>query len=442
MDWIRNSTMDHLIAKIDRAEQQGGMIPVYYFEVGRNGTKLYYFSGAAAGRVRQVRKWAEIMGEHSPCDSLKCLCPACALFGTTTGGGIKGHLRVTDARAETATVKPVTHTLPILGEPRPSSFEFYLRRPEAAETPMYWNYDYFGVREKIQTKKGIIERTLYRDLKSATPRGRKFYWHGQTMPDYEKCRMNQTMEAVPAGTSFTFRIYFDRVSEEQLDDLKWLICLGENQKDGKYQYKLGHAKPLGYSSAKMVVKECVTRILCEDITMLIEPIKNPECSKCSFDMESETIQSILRMSDCTAIQGYRVAYPTGVDNTGREQIYSWFQHNRASAGSLLTLPEPWESDLALPTKRRTRDGYSQGQRGPRVNGGDTPQVPGALVGQEVEGTVRRVFPNGNTFIRLKGSRMDGFYRQQHYERIMEGDVLKVRILSYDADRENYRVRPI
>lgn len=262
------------------------------------------------------------------------------------------------------------------------------------------------------------------------------------MPDYKKGRMNQTMEALPAGTSFTFRIYFDRVSEEQLDDLKWLICLGENQRDGKYQYKLGHAKPLGYGSVKMVVKECVTRTLCEDITMLIESIKNPECSECSFDIQSETIQSILRMSDCTATQGYRVAYPTGVDNTGREQIYSWFQHNRASAGSLLTLPEPWESDLTLPTRRRARNGYPQGQRGPGMNRGDTTQPPSALVGKEVEGTVRKVFPNGNTFIRLDGSRTDGFYRQRYSERIREGDVLTVNVESYDIDRNNYRVRPV
>ena len=309
--------------------------------------------------------------------------------------------------------------------------------------PTYWNYDYFGVREKVQTKKGMIERTRYQDLENATPRGRKFYWHGKTMPDRsQKDRMNQTMEAVPAETRFAFRIYFDRVNRGQLDDLVWLVSLGENQSNGKYQYKLGHAKPLGYGSVKMVVKDCVTRTLREDLTMSIQHIDIPACPPCSFDKGSKTLQSIIRMSDSTITEGYDVAYLTGTDKRGNEQIFTWFQQNRTNPNRLLTLPEPWESNLTLPTRRGARDGYPQGQRGSGMNGGDTPQPPGALVGQEVEGTVRRVFPNGNTFIRLKGSRMDGFYRQRYSERIREGDVLVVRILSYDADRKNYQVRPI
>lgn len=439
---FRNTTLNDLKTKIRQAEQQGGIIPVYYFEVERDGKKMYYFSGAAAGRVRQVRKWAEIMGEHKPCDCLDCLCPACALFGTTAGEGIKGHLRVTDARAETV-VDPITHTLQILGGPRPSSFEFYLRRPKAVEAPTYWNYDYYGVREEVQTKKGMIERTQYHDLKNSTPRGRKFYWHGETMPDREqKDYMNQTMESVPAGTTFAFRIYFDRVNREQLDDLVWLVSLGENQSNGKYQYKLGHAKPLGYGSVKMVVKDCVTRALNENLTMSIRHIDIPPSPQCSLDVGSKTIQSILRMSDSTATKDNHVAYLTGVDKRGNEQIFTWFQYNRANSNKLLTLPEPWGSNLTLPTRRRAKDGHSQGRRGPSMNRGNTPQSPSAFVGKEVEGTVRRVFPNGNTFIRLKGSRTDGFYHQRYSERIREGDVLTVHIDSYDADHDTYRVRPV
>lgn len=359
---FRNTTLDDLMEKINDAEEKGGVVPVYYFEVERRGEKLYYFSGAAAGRVRQTRKWAEVMGEHAPCDSLDRLCPACALFGTVGGEGIKGRLRVTDARAE-APVKPVAHTLQILAEPRPSSFEFYLRRPRAAEKPTYWNYDYFGVREKTETEEGTVERTRYRDLENATPRGRKFYWHGRTAPDRDrKDHMNQTMEAAPAGTRFTFRIYFDRVSGEQLGDLIWLVCLGENRSDGKYQYKLGHAKPLGYGSVKMVVKDCVTRTVREDLTTSTRHIDVPVCPPCSFDTGSKTFEAILRMTDSTAAGGYDVAYPTGVNRKGDERIFAWFRQNRLNQNHLLTLPEPWESDLTLPTKRGAEDGSPNGQR--------------------------------------------------------------------------------
>ena len=355
---FRNTTLDDLMEKINDAEKKGGVVPVYYFEVERRGETLYYFSGAAAGRVRQVRKWAEVMGAHGPCDSLDRLCPACTLFGTTEGEGIKGRLRVTDARAKTP-VNPVTHTLQILATPRPCSFEFYLRRPEAADRPTYWNYDYFGVREKT----GTIDRTRYRDLENATPRGRKFYWHGQTAPDCDqRSRMNRTVEAAPAGAQFTFRIYFDRVNREQLGDLVWLVCLGENQSDGKYQYKLGHAKPLGYGSVKMIVKDCVIRTLRKDLAMSTRHIDIPACPPCSFDTGSKTFESIRRMSDSTATEGYGVAYPTGVNRKGDERIFAWFQQNRTNPNHLLTLPEPWESDLTLPARRGAGDEYPRGER--------------------------------------------------------------------------------
>lgn len=260
--------------------------------------------------------------------------------------------------------------------------------------------------------------------------------------------MNQTMEAVPTETRFAFRIYFDRVNSEQLQDLIWLVCLGENRSDGKYQYKLGHAKPLGYGSVKLVVKDCVIRAVREDFTMSTRHIGIAERPPCSFDTGSRTFESILRMSDSTAAKGYDVAYPTGVNNRDREQIFTWFQRNRSNPNDLLTLPEPWESDLTLPTKRGARDRYPQGQRanantrGPGMGRGGTPQPPGALVGKDVTGTVRRVLPRGETFIRLPGSGADGFYFKRSDERIQEGDVLKVRVESYDTVRKNYRVRPV
>ena len=269
------------------------------------------------------------------------------------------------------------------------------------------------------------------------------------MPDRDKKdHMNQTMEAVPAGTRFTFRIYFDRVNREQLYDLVWLVCLGENRSDGKYQYKLGHAKPLGYGSVKMVVKDCVTRTVREDLTMSTRHIDVPVCPPCSFDTGSKTFQSIRRMSDSTATKGYDVAYLTGVNKKGNEQIFIWFQHNRANPSFLLTLPEPWESNLALPTKRKAEDQYPQRWRvnadmgGSRVSTGGPSRQQGTFIGKEVEGMVQRVLPHGETFIRLDGPKANGFYRQQSHEQIMEGDVLTVRIESYDEKRGNFRVRPV
>ena len=74
--------------------------------------------------------------------------------------------------------------------------------------------------------------------------------------------------------------------------------------------------------------------------------------------------------------------------------------------------------------------------------GSTPRPPDTLVGKDVTGTVHRVLPHGETFIRLDGSGTDGFYRQRYSERIVEGEALTVRVESYDAAHNTYRVRPI
>lgn len=77
-----------------------------------------------------------------------------------------------------------------------------------------------------------------------------------------------------------------------------------------------------------------------------------------------------------------------------------------------------------------------------MGGGGTPRQPGAWVGKEVEGTVRKALPRGETFIRLTGPEADGFYYRQSYERIKEGDALTVRVEAYDARHKTYRVRPV
>ncbi|MBQ9347423.1 MAG: hypothetical protein IJT94_08825, partial [Oscillibacter sp.] len=234
-DTVRNvkrnySAQRDLKDALDRARRgDGTMVPVYWFKVERDGRPLYYLSGAAAGRVQQRRKWEEIMGEHSPCETLDIpseeekqkdlirlgrekrygLCPACALFGTVQDGGTRGRLRFTDAVAVTEP-ELTSHTLQILGEPRSSSFEFYLRKPDKDAT--YWNYDFYGVTRRDVKDGKTVEWTEYHDLPQATPRGRKFYWHSKPARDWDdeldkdkRKDMSASMEAASAGSEFAFR---------------------------------------------------------------------------------------------------------------------------------------------------------------------------------------------------------------------------------------------
>ena len=85
------------------------------------------------------------------------------------------------------------------------------------------------------------------------------YWHSPVARDAARDKMNATMEAI--NGTFEFRVYFDKITEEQLRDLIWVITLGENRRDSTKQHKLGHAKPLGYGSVKLIVKKETIRAM-------------------------------------------------------------------------------------------------------------------------------------------------------------------------------------
>lgn len=365
----------------DLKQGKGGMIPVYYFTVNRGHETLYYLSGSAAGRVQQRKTWENIMKPYGPCESITQLCPACALFGTANGEGTKGRLRFSDAVLCTPD-QPSFHMLQILNSPSPSAFEFYLRKPTDPEgLPVtYWNFDFYSVKRseektvqepdgKIKTE--TVTRTDYRDLPEATPRGRKMYWHGKPVEDStKKDRMNTTMEAMPEGAAFTARIYFDRITEQRLRDLIWVITLGENDVDSKLQQKLGHAKPLGYGSVKLTITDCRRRFLRNDLTMRTEtvdipanpePCQIPEGIPGKIDLDSLSVRALLKMCDTRSVGDSPVHYLYKNDYNGRPFIYEWFSQNRVNTETLQTLPEPLDEELHMdtvqpPWRRKSRSG--------------------------------------------------------------------------------------
>ena len=520
-DTVRNtkrmfSAQRDLQSALERARWgDGSLIPVYWFRVERDGKPLYYLSGAAAGRVQQRRKWAEIMGAHSPCETLDVpseeerrerdkkegrklrygLCPACALFGTVADGGTRGRLRFTDAVA-VAEPELSLHTLQILGEPRSSSFEFYLRKPDPEA--IYWNYDFYGVRHTEKTDKGkTVEWTEYRDLPQATPRGRKFYWHSQPARDWDdeldkdkRKDMSASMEAASAGAEFAFRIYFDRITETQLQDILWLITLGDNRKDSPLQYKLGHAKPLGYGSVKLTAAECVVRSVRPDFSMETRTREIADKPSCSFPLDNVTLRSLLRLCDARATAGQDVEYLTGMDYISRERrekpiIYAWFRENRVRADGLRTLPEPLDADLRLPTEMRGARKGGEGGRAYRgfgqnarmESGGGVPQGRDAgrnqnrenrrgetsgrfrakgpvsdadfaaakeryPIGKETTVTIRETQSSGAAFAELNNTNCDGYLKAQSFIRYSPGDRVKVRVLRYEEKRKSITLEAV
>ena len=341
------------LEKAVRDEKQ--MVPVYYFTVRRqiNGqeTKLVYMSGSSIGRIAQYRKWEDIIGEHKPCVGPN-LCPACLLFGTIKGDGLKSHLRFTDAYLDQSDAfKSVYHTLQILGGPRDSAFEFYFRKP--AEDANYWNADFYSISRQVQTKTGKpASQNEFYDLPEATPRGRKMYWHSKPASDATMNNLNSTMEAFEGNEPFRFKIFFNEVTEEQLMNLIWTLTLGENRADSNLQHKLGHAKPLGYGSVKLTVEKCVERSvrINDDQEYLVEVGEKAMSDRvlpANIDLNSVNVKSILKMCDSTSTGGVPVMYPRFINKRGTDDIFNWFTENRKNKNTLVVLPEPLDRDITL-----------------------------------------------------------------------------------------------
>ena len=328
------------------------LVPVYYFTVNDDDKKIVYLSGSAAGRIAQRRKWEDIMHGHKPCE--KELCPACMMFGTIKDGGMKSHLRFTDAfMTEPEKAKISKHTLKVLASPRTTAFEFYLRKP--AEDATYWNYDFYGITEGEDTEGS---HTNYYHLDRAMPRGRKMYWHHKPAADDDKkTNLNNTMESLDYG-EFSFKIYFDQISKEQLQDLIWSVELGDNRQNSKFQHKLGHAKPLGYGSIKLVVNDGKIRDFYHSgegknfgfkVKKLAEVGVDVNNIEPSFDMESKSVKSLLIMANSETVAAENVHYPRMKSGS---YIYEWFSENRKNPKTLMILPEPDAKKLSFGEKRK------------------------------------------------------------------------------------------
>ncbi len=310
----------------DKAKNNG-VIPVYYqIQKGR-----LYLSFAALGRKAFYRTLNERVGEkaHQKCDSRNNLCPACALFGTLEGEGLGSRVRFTDAYCndfeESRLKKNVTFAE--LASPRPSYVPFYLRKlqPDA-------NYQEGYDSDALQI------------------RGRKFYWHH--VPDMgttvRKSHRNGSFDVflqkdgAAAMPDFTFTIYFDAISEEQLKWLASAVHLYENDRNGMRCHKLGHGKPLGYGSVKMTVERCVVRSFdlengWNEFEKPIEELCDSHCHQC----DEGTLKALIAICSFDMVarsNDLRVEYPgiatEGVDPAELRKLkendtagHQWFTRN-------------------------------------------------------------------------------------------------------------------
>jgi CRISPR/Cas system CSM-associated protein Csm3 (group 7 of RAMP superfamily) len=155
--------------------------------------------------------------EHERCDGLKNLCPSCSLFGIAQGDEVHAQGRVifSDAALTQGALQEEEVKLSELSSPKPHS--------------------------KIYSRNGEI-------------RGRKLFYHHdpdqQPQVDQLGPRSNVISEFAPPGTVFTFSVRFENLSKLELSRLLAILTL-----DSEHAHKLGMAKPLGYGSCRITIRQ-------------------------------------------------------------------------------------------------------------------------------------------------------------------------------------------
>ena len=124
--------------------------------------------------------------------------------------------------------------LPTLMGPKPSSIELYLRNRESPHSFTPSNY-------------------------ATELAGRKIYWHSRNgfNPANGDTGFNAEFEVVSAEQEFDFDVFFDSVTEYEVNALVYALTLGNAfldnaNDDGLCFHKIGHGKPAGLGSVLII----------------------------------------------------------------------------------------------------------------------------------------------------------------------------------------------
>jgi hypothetical protein len=268
------------------------------------------------------------------------MCPACDLFGRIGDSNEDAHvskLRFADAYPEEEkeaadyyeSLQPIT--LETLAGPKLANVEFYLYRPEKYDAngtkkeASFWTYDYYVMDEKLYIEPGRL-------------RGRKYYWHQPDVelpPEVEKTKLNKTVRPVAGTVTFLGKVYFDKISKFQMNQILWILNCGADNSD--LAYKLGAGKPLGLGSVECKVLKVTERIISAENGHMSykEKTYKPEIlayeklcfSKCCKE-------EFLLMNSFNAAKGVpQISYPVTEEQFGQSPVqegYQWFVQNHTA----------------------------------------------------------------------------------------------------------------
>lgn len=383
-----SSRGDDLWSTVKRAD---GDWPVFYEIVDdtASGGLMVYLSPAQISRSVFMNRVNDLLGGDSPtsykkCSDIEFACEPCILFGFIGDkGAVASKLRFTDAviGEDSADTAFASVTLKELSGPKTSSVEFYTERPEGALT---WTYDYMTTgftsevdargRTRIDPEREILEKD-----RKVRIRGRKFYLHhyaegGNAAVDkailkrastQERTIRNMTTCVAPTGSVFSFDVFYSGITQEQLDKLLWVLCIGDNNEASSHLHKIGHGKPLGLGSVKIVVDSIVSRSGGPDYHVEVSDDCVIKSVDELFGSTNDAIRDYLVITDFELAKGLDVRYPVADAepyagsrrSPNAQSSHQWFIANRSYG------PESrnqFKQDIAytLPVLPASKDGRS------------------------------------------------------------------------------------
>ena len=277
--------------------KKNGLIPLWYNRKGRLKLSLACF-----GRIACENKLNDLTMGREACKNREHLCPACRLFGMARKEALGSHIRITDAVAKTNINMISNVELKALSNPKSSYFPFYTKSQKKGSVVESWDDDGIEIR------------------------GRKYYWHipmaatNQAIYTYDKIRDKNVSDEMRSGkfelvdkkAVFSFRIYYDNITKQQLEELKWVICLGENVSNGNMCHKLGHGKPLGLGSVKICITSQWERKISLPYSYSIRKCDKKECNKNALSnrvKNSKQVKELQKIANFHSMDREIVEYP-------------------------------------------------------------------------------------------------------------------------------------
>ena len=294
-------------------------LPVWYMIDPVN--KSVYLSVASIGRSAYKKTMGDMLGKHSRCTSRENACPACRLFGMVGDKSMGTRVRISDAVMEKALPKcdekKLVHLKELAG-PKISYMPFYLRN--SSNKKESWSYD----------------------SDTVTLSGRKYYWHNEKTNAYmeesesykkQLGERNASMELVSSNSSFDFEVYYNRLTESELDRLIWTLTRGDNAEKSAYCHKIGHGKPIGLGSVKIIIESGIERTFING-NYSVSPITIAVKNEQSLKFDQKAVKALKQITDINACKG-PVTYPAVVDNAGnyyndeknQHASHQWFSDN-------------------------------------------------------------------------------------------------------------------